>query len=56
MTKRSAIVISATVVMALMAGMVGANRATLGSAVPKPVVVVQRAPASRPILATPDRE
>jgi hypothetical protein len=57
MTKRSAIAISATVVVALMAGVVGANRATLGSTAVRPVVVVQRtAPVSHVLLATPDRE
>jgi hypothetical protein len=55
-TKRSAI--AATMVTALLAGVVGANRATLRSVTPKAVVIVQRAPVAAPTVhvATPDRE
>ena len=45
MNKRSAIVISGAMVMALMAGVVGANRAVLQQAAARPTtVVVQQQP------------
>jgi hypothetical protein len=57
MNKRSAIVISGALVMALMAGIVGANRAALHSTVAGPAVVVvhQQAP-THPASVIPERE
>ena len=53
MKKRSAIVISATMVAALMAGVVGANRAVLQQSRGAPVVVVHRQAAPSPAPPAP---
>ena len=57
MNKRSAIVISGAMVMALLAGLVGANRAALRSNTARPAVVVvhQQAPV-HPASVIPERE
>ncbi len=57
MNKRSAIVISGAMVAALLAGMVGANRAAIQAATARPqTTVVQQAPAPAAAPTFTDRE
>ena len=47
MTKRSAIAISGSMVVALLAGMIGANRAAIQANTPTTQAVVQQAPVTQ---------